>query len=97
MDMRSPATGTPVQVTLVSQPACQLCDDAKAVLWRLGEDFLLSIAFVDLATADGERLAGSGGMVFPPGVFVDGELFSYGRLSERKLRRELARRIGGRG
>jgi hypothetical protein len=30
--------------------------------------------------------------VFPPGVFLNGEPFSYGRLSERKLRRELDRR-----
>ena len=32
---------------------------------------------------------------FPPGIFVDGEPFSYGRLSEKKLRRELDRRRAG--
>jgi hypothetical protein len=31
--------------------------------------------------------------MFAPGVLVDGEPFSYGRLSERKLRRELRRRV----
>jgi hypothetical protein len=31
-------------------------------------------------------------MAFPPAVLIDGEPFSYGRLSERKLRRDLARR-----
>ena len=35
-----------------------------------------------------------GGLLFPPGVLIDGEPFSYGRLSERKLRRELDRRLG---
>jgi len=30
-------------------------------------------------------------MAFPPAVFVDGQPFSYGRLSERKLRRTLDR------
>jgi hypothetical protein len=30
--------------------------------------------------------------VFPPAVFLGGEPFSYGRVSERKLRRELDRR-----
>lgn len=34
-----------------------------------------------------------GGLLFPPGVLIDGEPFSYGRLSERKLRRELDRRL----
>ncbi len=32
-------------------------------------------------------------MLFPPGIFLDGEPFSYGRPSERKLRRELERRL----
>ncbi len=30
--------------------------------------------------------------MFPPGLFLDGEPFSYGRPSERKLRKVLARR-----
>lgn len=30
--------------------------------------------------------------MFAPGLLVDGEPFSYGRVSERKLRRTLARR-----
>ncbi len=28
--------------------------------------------------------------MFPPGLFLDGEPFSYGRPSERKLRKALA-------
>ncbi|MGH9252739.1 MAG: hypothetical protein ACRD0W_24965 [Acidimicrobiales bacterium] len=32
--------------------------------------------------------------LFPPGVLLDDDPFGYGRLSERKLRRELARRAG---
>ena len=31
--------------------------------------------------------------VFPPAIFVDDEPFSYGRLSERKLRRALDRKV----
>jgi hypothetical protein len=30
-----------------------------------------------------------GGIMFPPGLFVGDKPFSYGRLSERRLRREL--------
>jgi len=37
----------------------------------------------------GRRLASESNLVFPPGVLLDGHLFSYGRLSERKLRKTL--------
>jgi len=32
--------------------------------------------------------------MFPPGLFLDGEPFSYGRPSERKLRKALERQPG---
>ena len=47
---------------------------------------------VDLTSAEGQRLATTVGVLFAPGVLLDGEAFSYGRLSERKLRRALDRR-----
>lgn len=46
--------------------------------------------------APGRAMAAAAGMAFPPGVLLDGEPFSYGRLSERKLRRELARHAASR-
>ena len=81
-----------VEVTLLTQDACGFCDDAKQVLDRLAGQFPIAVTEVDLRTAEGERLAVQGGMMFPPGIFVDGEPFGYGRPSERKLRRELERR-----
>lgn len=82
-----------VEVTLLTQEACRFCDDAKLVLGRLAGEFPLTVTEVDLRTATGERLAVEGGIMFPPGIFVDGEPFGYGRPSERKLRRELERRV----
>ena len=38
-------------------------------------------------------LAVHSGLLFPPGIFLDGEPFSYGRPSERRLRREIERRL----
>lgn len=35
-------------------------------------------------------------MLFAPGVLLDGTMFSYGRLSERRLRRHLDRHYRGR-
>ena len=82
-----------MDVTLLTQDQCKYCDQAKAVLERLAEEYPLAIFTLDLASDEGRALAESGGVVFPPGVFLDGEPFGYGRLSERKLRRELDRRL----
>jgi glutaredoxin len=81
-----------VRVTLLTKPACGFCDDAKAILTRLEMEYPLTIEVIDLASPQGEDLALLGGVLFPPGVFLNGEAFSHGRLSERKLRHELERR-----
>lgn len=84
----------PVEVTLLTQDDCAFCDVAKEILARVGSEYPLQVREVDLTTAEGQRLATSAGVLFAPGVLLDGEAFSYGRLSERKLRRTLARRTG---
>lgn len=81
-----------IQVTILTQAHCAFCDDAKAILARLGAEYPLSIETIDLETDEGAALATRSGVLFPPGILVDGEPFCYGRLSERKLRRELEQR-----
>lgn len=78
------------RVTLLTKEGCDLCEQAKAVLVRVAADTPLDIETLDLAGDAGRALAERAGMAFPPGVLLDGEPFSYGRLSERKLRRALA-------
>lgn len=82
----------PVEVTLLTQSACGFCDQAKQVLGRVGRDHPLRVTEVSLASDDGQRLAARAGVLFAPGVLLDGEPFSFGRLSERKLRRTLGKR-----
>ena len=82
----------PVQITLLTQTSCAMCELAKEILARLGNEYPLSVTEVDLRTDEGERLAAEAGVLFAPGVLVDAQPFSYGRLSERKLRRLLDRR-----
>lgn len=82
------------QVTLLTQAACSYCAHAKDVLRRVSADYELEVIEIDLASPEGQRLARVGGVVFPPGILLDGEGFSFGRLSERKLRRALAARDG---
>lgn len=92
METREPG-GVPIRVTLLTRPDCGFCDEAKAILARLATEYPFAIDIVDLRTPQGEELALRGGVLFPPGVFLDNEAFSYGRLSERKLRRVLERHI----
>ena len=85
----------PIPVVLLTQAYCDLCEQAQDVLARVSVDHPLAIRTVDLASDEGITLAQEGGVLFPPGVLLDGRPFSYGRLSERKLRRELERRHNG--
>jgi glutaredoxin len=78
-----------VEITLLTQENCGFCGHVKQVLDRVSEDFPLRVNEIDLASEDGQRLAAQAGVLFAPGVLVDGQPFSFGRLSERKLRRAL--------
>jgi hypothetical protein len=79
-------------VTLLTQGDCAMCDHAKQVLARVAADHPLEVAEIGLATAKGQELALRHGVLFAPGVLLDGAAFAHGRLSERKLRRTLAQR-----
>lgn len=80
------------EVLLLTQADCGFCEHAKDVLARLQQDFSLNVQGQDLASPAGTRVAMELGVLFAPGIVLDGELFCYGRPSERKLRKELRRR-----
>jgi len=82
-----------VEVLLLTQDDCKFCDEAKAILSRLGDAFLLRISTEELSSPRGQALALEGGLLFPPGILLNGRPFSYGRQSEKKLRRELERLV----
>ncbi len=86
-----------MNVLLLTQKQCAFCEQAKELLDRLSVEYRFSVSTLDLASPEGEALAVRSGVLFPPGIFLDGEPFSYGRPSERKLRRELERRLGASG
>ena len=81
-----------MEVLLLTQEHCGFCTQAKEILDRLSGEYELSVTTLELNLPEGQALAMRGGVLFPPGIFLDGEPFSYGRPSERKLRRELERR-----
>lgn len=80
---------TPHRITLLSQADCTLCEHAKTVLAKVGADHPLAITEIDLTSEEGQRLGAETQVLFAPGVLIDGRPFSYGRLSERRLRRAL--------
>ncbi|WP_346150481.1 glutaredoxin family protein [Streptomyces labedae] len=77
------------QITLLTQADCTLCEHAKQVLAKVGADHPLTVTEIELTSEEGQRLAMEAGVLFAPGVLLDGRPFSYGRLSERRLRRTL--------
>jgi glutaredoxin len=81
-----------IQILVLTREQCHWCDEAKAALERLATVYDVSVDALDITTPEGEALALRSGVLFPPGVFLDGTLFSYGRLPERKLRETLERR-----
>ena len=78
-------------VTLLTQPDCALCEHAKQVLAKVAADHPLRVQEVDLHTPEGRQLALHVGMLFAPGILLDGKPYAHGRLSERALRRTLSR------
>lgn len=85
------AAEPPTRVTVLTQPDCRLCEHAASVLDRVARDHLLAVETIGLDTEPGRELGVRHGVAFAPGVLLEGTLFSYGRLSERRLRRHLAR------
>lgn len=83
------APGSAVEVTLLTQTDCSLCDHAKQVLDRVGAVHHLRITEISLGSEQGRQLAGDAGILFAPGILLNGQPFAHGRLSERKLRRTL--------
>lgn len=80
-----------IAITLLTQPDCRLCEHAKQVLERVGRDHPLRVTEIDLRSTEGERLAVDAGVAFAPGILLNEKPFAYGRVSERKLRKTLAK------
>lgn len=78
-----------MDVTLLTKGDCDNCERAKEILARLATELEFSIEIIDIDTPTGAALARQHGVMFAPGVLLDGRLSSYGRPSERRLRRDI--------
>lgn len=87
---RGPATeAAPIRVLLLTAEGCKYCQEARALLERLRGDYPLQVEALSVETEEGRELAAREGVLFPPGLFVEGAFVQYGRPSERKLRGRL--------
>ena len=78
-------------LTLVTASDCHLCEHAKDVLDRIGHDVPLSLRTVDVESAEAQSLAERGiPLALLPALVEDGRLLAYGRLSEKRLRKDFA-------
>ena len=77
------------EVVLLTKEDCHFCEQAKDVLARLRSEYDLCVREVAIESEEGRSLALESAVPFPPVVFLNGATFSYGRLSERKLRKAL--------
>jgi glutaredoxin len=74
-------------LVLLTAADCHLCEHGKQVLDELGAPW----REVDGTSAEGERLAAVAPPMRPVLFASDGGLIAYGRLSLKKLRRQLGR------
>ena len=79
----------PIQVALLTAEGCHYCARARQLLVHLEQEWPLAVTEVPMETPEGAALALRDGIAFPPGIYLNGALFGYGRLSEGKLRRRL--------
>jgi glutaredoxin len=80
---------SPRAVTIVTSTGCHLCERAKDVVETVALDHELEVRIVDLNSGEGRRLALLHRMPFPPMVLIDGAVHGHGRISEKRLRRDL--------
>jgi thiol-disulfide isomerase/thioredoxin len=82
-----------LNVLILTQQDCTSCETAKTLLARLAREYPLSVSTLAIDSREGQALAQKGGILFPPGIFIDGAALSYGRPSEGRIRREIESRL----
>jgi hypothetical protein len=84
----------PASVVLLTRAGCSLCEEAAGILEHLAESYPLALISLDFDSPAGQELARQCGVLFVPGVVINGTAVREGRLSERELRKEIEKRLG---
>jgi hypothetical protein len=78
-------------LVLLTAPDCHLCAHAREVLDTLAAEGLLRWRELDADSVEGARLAATAPPLRPVLLDETGAVIAYGRLSQRRLVRELGR------
>lgn len=74
------------RVVLYGKPGCHLCDDARAVIETVCDEYGVAYAEVDITTS-ADLMAAFGEQI--PVTFVDGKQHDFWRVDATRLRRAL--------
>jgi len=77
-------------LTLVTAADCHLCGHARNVAGRLAAEFKVEIGELAWESPEAD-IVRRDGVPFPPALYIGDELLGYGRISEGRVRRRLAR------
>lgn len=83
------------EFVLLTSADCHLCGHGRQVLAELAAEGLLEWREIEDGTGQGGALARSVPPLRPVLLDPDGRVLAYGRLSARRLRKQLARRGNG--
>ncbi len=78
------------RLTLVTAVDCHLCEHARSVAHRMAAELKFEIRELGWESPEAEFVRRDG-VPFPPALYVGDQLLGYGRISEGRVRRRLAR------
>jgi hypothetical protein len=78
-----------LRITYLTAPACRLCEHGRGLLDGMADRFAFVVREVDMLSDEGRQLVARSRIPFPPAVLLEGRLVAHGRLSRRRLEREL--------
>lgn len=74
----------------VSAPDCHLCERGRSIVNDLAAEAGLEVVELGWSDATARGLTERDVVPFPPALYLDDRLLGYGRLSERRLRKQMA-------
>ena len=76
-----------IKIQELSTQRCSHCKEARKILEQeIKSQFPnVEMEFVDMTTDQGQKMVQQYGIMFSPGIIVNGELFSMGGLDKDKL------------
>lgn len=73
----------------ITAPGCHLCERGRSIVRELAERAGLELVEVGWDEPAARTLTDLDGVPFAPALYLEDRLLGYGRLSERRLRKQM--------